>query len=97
MSNAATYAIRVPYDNMEPRHHAGHWVLYEMDEAPIVVEDVFIEMVDGTRIVWRLDAVNDVANEVAGYNPAVIKCIPLSHVAALFPVLWSQRDLAIDP
>ncbi|MFL9922606.1 hypothetical protein PQR75_46850 [Paraburkholderia fungorum] len=93
MSKAATYAIRVPYDNMEPRHHAGHWVLYETDEPPIVGQDVFIEMEDGTRIVWRLDAIHDGAINVAGYNPPVSKCIPLSHVAGLYPVLWSQRNL----
>lgn len=97
MSKAATYAIRVPHDNMEPRHHTGDWVLYETDEAPIVGEDVLIEMVDGTHIIWRLDAISGEQIEVAGYNPPVSKRIPLSHVAALYPVLWSQRDLAIDP
>jgi phage repressor protein C with HTH and peptisase S24 domain len=96
MSRSATYAVRVPHDNMEPRHHAGNWVLFETDETPIVGQDVFIEMVDGTRIVWRLDAVHDAAIDVAGYNPPVSKRIPLSHVAALYPVMWSQRDCPCD-
>jgi phage repressor protein C with HTH and peptisase S24 domain len=97
MSKAATYAVRVPHSNMEPRHHAGHWVLYETDEAPIVGQDVLVEMVDGTRIVWRLDAIHVSAIEVAGYNPPVSMHIPLSDISALHPVLWSQRDLSIDP
>jgi len=91
MSKAATFAVRVPHDNMEPRHHAGHWVVFETDEEPIVGNDVLVEMHDGGRIVWRLDAVHDSEIEIAGYNPPVKMRLPLTHVSALYPVLWSTE------
>lgn len=91
MSERGVFACEITQNNMWPRHAAGNVVLFEVNELPHIGDDVFVRMIDGSVMLWRLDALSDDELTVTSYNPATTETISRSRIQAMHPVLFSLR------
>ncbi|QIN60917.1 hypothetical protein SBC1_08960 [Caballeronia sp. SBC1] len=89
----AVFVSRVVHANMAPRHKQGHFVLFEKHEPVHLGGDIFVVLIDGTSIIWRLDGISDTELTVHSYAPEMTETVPRRLIKEIYPVMWSVKGI----